>query len=61
MEFGEVVRGRRSIRSYHERGIADSDIKQLIDLARYAPSSMNGQPWHFVVVKNQQIKNALAR
>jgi|ERR1700730_3100448 len=60
MEFAEVVKGRRSSRSYQDRSASDSDIEQLIDLARYAPSSMNGQPWHFVIVRNQQTKKALA-
>jgi nitroreductase len=60
MEFAEVVKGRRSIRSYQDRSVSDSDIEQMIDLARHAPSSMNGQPWHFVIVKDPQTKNTLA-
>jgi nitroreductase len=29
--------------------VSPSVVKRLLDLARRAPSSMNGQPWHFVV------------
>jgi len=61
MEFAEMLKGRRSIRSYKDRSPSDSDIERLIDLARHAPSSMNGQPWHFVIVRNQQTKKTLAR
>jgi nitroreductase len=35
-------------------------LKRLLDLARRAPSSMNGQPWHFVVVRDLAIKQRLA-
>ena len=61
MEFDKVVKSRRAIRSYQDRLIPDSEIEQLIDLARHAPSSMNGQPWHFVIVKDHQTKKALVQ
>jgi nitroreductase len=60
MELTDAVKSRRSIRSYADRPILDSEIEQLLDLARHAPSSMNGQPWHFVIVKNHKTKKALA-
>ena len=60
MEFSNVVKGRRSIRKYREQSIPDSEVEILIDLARHAPSSMNGQPWHFVIVRNGKSKAALA-
>jgi nitroreductase len=59
MEFADVAKGRRAIRSYQDRCVPDSAIEQLLDLARYAPSSMNGQPWHFVIVKSHKTKKAL--
>jgi len=60
MEFSNAVRGRRSVRKYQERTIPDSEVELLIDLARHAPSSMNGQPWHFLIVKDDKAKAALA-
>ena len=60
MEFSDAVRGRRSVRKYQNRTIPDSEIELLVDLARHAPSSMNGQPWHFVIVKDDRTKAALA-
>ena len=60
MEFADVVTARRAIRSYQDRRVPDSEIEQLLDLARHAPSSMNGQPWHFVIVKSLKTKKALA-
>jgi nitroreductase len=60
MKLDETVKGRRSIRKYQERDIPDPVIKELLDLARYAPSSMNGQPWYFIVVRDEGTKHRLA-
>jgi nitroreductase len=60
MELEDTIRGRRSIRAYQKRDIADSVIEEILDLARHAPSSMNGQPWHFIVVKDEEAKRSLA-
>jgi nitroreductase len=60
MEIDETIKERRSIRSYLGRDIPDSVIEELLDLARYAPSSMNGQPWHFIVVRAEKSKRRLA-
>jgi nitroreductase len=60
MDLDETVRGRRSIRKYQKRDIPDPVIEELLDLARYAPSSMNGQPWYFIVVRDEGNKHRLA-
>jgi nitroreductase len=59
MKLDEAIKGRKAIRKYQNRDIPDSVIEELFDLARYAPSSMNGQPWHFIVVKNDETKKQL--
>jgi nitroreductase len=60
MDVDQTIRGRRSIRRYQDRGIEDPVIEEILDLARHAPSSMNGQPWHFVVVRDEEAKRRLA-
>ena len=59
MEFDETIRGRRSIRKYRKKHIENSLIEELLDLARHAPSSMNGQPWAFTVVREEKTKRSL--
>lgn len=59
METDETIKGRRSIRRYQDRDISDSIIKELLGLATYAPSSMNGQPWHFIVIRSEKSKKRL--
>jgi nitroreductase len=59
MELDKTIKGRRSIRRYREEDIPDSLVEELLDLARYAPSSMNGQPWYFIVIRNDETKRQL--
>ncbi len=56
MDLKEAIEGRRSIRKYLDRDIPDSVIEKLLALAINAPSSMNGQPWHFIVVRKEKVK-----
>ena len=60
MEFTEVVRTRRSIRSYRPDPIPDDILRKVLDAARFAPSANNVQPWHFMVVKDPAKRRRLA-
>lgn len=60
MSFDDVVRTRRSIRRFRPDDVPESTVAELLDLARHAPSSMNGQPWHFVLVRSPASRDRLA-
>lgn len=60
MEFDEVVRRRRSIRSFSRKEVPDALLRILVDCALKAPSSMDGQPWTFIVVRSAGTKGKLA-
>lgn len=60
MDFDEVVRGRRSIRGFTAEDVPDGLLETLIDCAMRAPSSMDGQPWIFIVVRSAESKRRLA-
>ena len=60
MTVDEAIKARRSIRRYQDRPVLESDVNHLLDLARYSPSSMNGQPWHFIVIREPKTKKELA-
>jgi nitroreductase len=60
MNFDETVRGRRSIRCFEARDIPEEILRELFALSMHAPSSMNGQPWYFVVVRDMETKIRLA-
>jgi len=61
MENLELLRFRRSIRTFQNRGIAKGDLEKLLDCARFAPTARNVQPWEFVVTTDKQKLIELAK
>lgn len=55
LAFDEVVLGRRSIRGYKREPVPKALIKEVIELAMRAPSSLNTQPWNFYVVSGEPL------
>ncbi|QRN84717.1 nitroreductase family protein [Clostridia bacterium] len=55
-----VICNRRSIRKYSEDKVPFEVAKEVIEIARKAPSWKNQQCWHFVLVDDQKIKEQLA-
>jgi iodotyrosine deiodinase len=58
-EFYTTMAGRRSIRDFSDRPVAREIIETAIAAAATAPSGANLQPWHFVVITDQERKRAL--
>ncbi|MDU5948795.1 MAG: nitroreductase family protein, partial [Paenibacillus macerans] len=52
--FQDVLKTRRSIREFTEEHVGISDIEDIIDCARYAPSDTNSQTWEFIAVINSE-------
>ena len=50
LTYDDVVMGRRSIRGYKPEPVPKAVIKDIIEMAMRAPSSLNTQPWNFYVV-----------
>ena len=61
MEFDDVIRKRTSIRSYEQIPVDESLIKHILENARLAPSWMNRQCWHFVVITDTTIIHEIAK
>lgn len=55
MEINAGILSRRSIRKYKQSEITKSDLNTIIKAAMYAPSAMNLQGWHFVVIDDKQV------
>lgn len=58
-DFQDVLKTRRSVRSYTPEKVSDADLRELIDLAVLAPTGMNAQPWAFSVVTNREVMQKL--
>src|SRR5215216_6332117 len=53
MEVFEAVRTVLAVRKYQERPVPPDVVERIVEAGRLTASSMNGQPWHFVVVENR--------
>ena len=58
-KFYELMKKRRSIREFDKSPIDDEIIKNAILAAGSAPSGANLQPWHFVIIKDKNIKKTI--
>lgn len=54
MDVMEAIYQRRSVRAYTDQPVDKATVEALIKAATHAPSSMNEQPWAFVVVQSAQ-------
>ncbi len=61
MEAIEAILTRRSIRKYTSDLITDEQLHKLLDAAMNAPSSSNGQPWHFVVIDDRRMLDEIPK
>jgi len=59
-DFLEFLKKRRSIRSYQDKMIPDSEINMILEAARWTPSASNRQPWEFIIIKDREILKALS-
>ncbi len=60
--MNEVIQNiltRRSVRAFTEEQISDENLNTILEAAKYAPSGMGRQGWHFTVVQNKEKMNQL--
>jgi nitroreductase/NAD-dependent dihydropyrimidine dehydrogenase PreA subunit len=51
----QFLRGRRSIRNYQKKQISQEKLRQLLDIARFAPSGCNSQGLSYLVVQDSAV------
>jgi len=56
MDFYDVVKSRRSVRSYTGDPVDLQSLSRICEAVRWAPSACNIQPWMFRVVINSEIR-----
>ena len=59
MDVLEAIYTRRSIRRYSKKEIENKIVDKIIHAGMYAPSAVNKQPWHFIVITDKTIKAKL--
>ncbi|WFO74972.1 nitroreductase family protein [Desulfurococcaceae archaeon MEX13E-LK6-19] len=56
----EFLLTRRSIRRFEDKPVPRDLLLKVIDVARYAPSAKNLQPWEFIIVDDPEVKKKLS-
>jgi len=56
-----LFKNRRSVRDYSLREVSNKVLFEILEAARWAPSAHNAQPWRFIVVRDPDVKQELAK
>ena len=56
----DIIKRRRSVRQYLPAQIKDRELADILEAAAYAPSGHNCQPWHFTVIQNKAVIDAIS-
>ncbi len=60
MDVFEAVRTVLAVRAFRDTPIPDDTVRQIVEAGRLTASSINLQPWHFIVVQNKDTLRQLA-
>ena len=55
----ETIMTRTSIRSFTDRAVSADTIEMLLRAGMAAPTAVNKQPWHFVVINDRALMDSL--
>jgi nitroreductase len=56
-----LARYRRSVRVIDpDREVSDELVEKILEVARWAPSAGNGQPWEFLVIRDAEMRGRIA-
>ncbi len=58
-EVLNTIKNRRTIRKFKPYAIDDEMLQVILEAGRWAPSFSNLQPWRFIVIRDQGLKNLL--
>ena len=60
MDIMELIKSRRSIRSFEDKEIPKELIEKIIEAGAWAPSAINMQPWKFIAITNKKVISDIA-
>ena len=56
----KAIEERRSIRKYKNIPVEKEKIQEIIESGRISPSGSNTQPWHFIIVESDEMRNKVS-
>jgi nitroreductase len=60
MSLIDAILSRRSIRIYEKKKVPEDVMNLILESGRQAPSAANRQPWHFIVLTENDLKEKLS-
>jgi len=57
----ELMSSQGTVRHFKSNPVLGEHLEKILQAARWAPSGANTQPWDFIVVKNPELKEEIAR
>lgn len=60
MTFLELAKTRYSVRNYLPDPVEEEKLNYILECGRIAPSAANYQPWHIVVIRDEEMKKRIA-
>lgn len=61
MDVLEAIHTRRSIRKFTDKPVDDETLREILAAAMAAPSAGNQQPWRFVIVRDRNLLEGVAK
>jgi nitroreductase len=59
MEVFDVVRTILAVRQYQDKPVPPDTLRRIVEAGWLTGSSMNGQPWHFIVIEDRAMLRRL--
>lgn len=59
MDVFETVTTVLAVREYQDKPVPAEEIDRIVEAGRLSASSMNGQPWRFIVVEDRELLHRL--
>ncbi len=59
MDLYTAIKERRSCRNFLPDPIDQNTIEKILEAATWAPSPLNSQPWEFLVITNNEVKEKI--
>ncbi len=58
-EFMDAMQFRHACKRFSDQKISQEQFQQILEIGRMSPSSFGMEPWRFIVVQNDALKEAL--
>jgi nitroreductase len=59
-DIHELFRYQRAIRTFTDADVPEALVAQVLTAAIHGPSGSNTQPWHFIVIRDPAVKQAIS-